>query len=267
MENNNFNDFNQQNMYNNTYPYQPPIPPEKKYKWLKTTSLVLGILSLLSCLLIFINIPLGFLGLIFAIIYACCAKKICSGLWINIVSMILSVVLFFAMFIGLSFITINEVNNANTQLENGATVEEVVEDSTILKLFTDTVYSFIENIEDENSQIRGTWELIDYNDAIIDGKEKIVTCMINPDGTFLWGKYGEEDINYVEGTYKVTSLSIDNGDWKYNITLTGDKYYVNGVLQDEPYISDYEVVIIETDFGKEAVFYNLDTTNMYYGLK
>lgn len=279
MENyNNFNDYNNYNNYNqpnnNMFGNMPQgqyPTPIQKYKGWKIASLIFGILSLLSCLLFFFSIPLGIIGLLSAIIYACCAKKLCAGLWINIISIVLSFVMIFVIVIGLSFINTTDIPVETTRsIEFNNPIQ--AEDGEELNVFENALLklsdSVIGKIEENGSTLQGTWELIDYNDEIIEGKEKVAKCTINPDNTFVWSKYGDEENNYVKGTYKIHSLSVENNEWNYYVDFNINEYSIDGVVQTEdPFTEEYDIYIVVEDDKTEAIFYNVNAENYFYSSK
>lgn len=273
----NFNDFNDirqpnpnPNPFGNEHPNQYDLPPELRYKWLRTTSLVFGILSLISFMIIFINVPLGIIGLIFGIIYACLSKKMCSGIWINIGSMIWSIMIciLIAFTISNTFTELEEITNVDAkniiqQLEENEnyTVEDAINDFA-----TGFLEGMTQEVEKLATKVTGSWTLSEFNGDMEEG-EPIISCQLNADNSFVWNKYNDRENNYVKGTYTVEDINMENGQWRFRIVLTGDEYVVNGKIKDEPYSSTYEMVIVESEEKTESVFFNVDTMNMYYGKK
>lgn len=274
MENyNNFNDYNNynqlnSNMFGNT-PQGQYTPPELRYKGWKTASLILGILSLLSCLLFFISIPLGIVGFLCAIMYGILAKKICFGGFLNLGSIVLSIFMVVLIIFGLSLLPSDIPIETSHSMNVGNPIETVEgeELNTFESAIVKVADFFIDKVESNGSKLQGTWELIDYNDDIIEGKEKIVKCTFNPDNTFVWSKYDDEENNYVKGTYKIHSLSIENNEWNYYVDLNANEYSINGVVQTEPFTEECDIYIVVEDDKTEAVFYNINAENFFYSIK
>ncbi len=110
----------------------------------------------------------------------------------------------------------------------------------------------------------GTWDCKSFYSAYEnDDAEFIVTMKLNNDNKFLWSKYGDEVNNHVIGSYTFEDLEKTNnsGEYSYyNIKLTSEEYIVDGELQNEDYISEYEIGIS----NDEAILMNVKTYNMYY---
>ncbi|NLD79131.1 MAG: zinc-ribbon domain-containing protein [Mollicutes bacterium] len=192
----------------------------KKSNWKKTTSLVIGIISLVLVFIFQIfTIPLSIVGLVFGIISVKENKKNKVGLILNIISLGLAI--------------------------------------PILLLYLNLLGM------GSNPTI-GTWDCKAFNNGYED-LEYIITMKLEKNNKFKWNKYNDEKNNYVIGEYEFIDLHKTNNNGTasyYSIILTGDEFVDNGILQTEPYKSEYEMGIIKN--SDEAILMNVQTHNMYY---
>ena len=111
----------------------------------------------------------------------------------------------------------------------------------------------------------GTWDCKAFNNGYNDDLEYIVTMKLEENNKFIWSKYNDGKNNYVSGNYEFVDLYKTNPGGTanyYSITLIGDEYVNDGILQTEPYKSEYEMGIIKD--ADEAVLMNTKTYNIYY---
>lgn len=193
----------------------------KKSNWKKTTSLVIGIISLVLVFIFQIfTIPLSIVGLVFGIISVKENKKNKVGLILNIISLGLAI--------------------------------------PILLLYSNLLGM------GSNPTI-GTWDCKAFNNGYNEDLEYIITMKLEKNNKFKWNKYNDEKNNYVIGEYEFIDLHKTNNNGTasyYSIILTGDEFVNNGILQTEPYKSEYEMGIIKN--SDEAILMNVQTYNMYY---
>ena len=209
------NSFQQQDI-NNQY-----VSNNKNSKWKNTTSLVIGIISLVLVFIFQIfTIPLSIIGLVFGIMSVKENKKNKVGLILNIISLGLAIpiLLLYSNLLGIG---------------SNPTV--------------------------------GTWDCKAFNNGYNEDLEYIITMKLEKNNKFKWNKYNDEKNNYVIGEYEFVDLHKTNNNGTasyYSIILTGDEFVNNGVLQTEPYKSEYEMGIIKN--SDEAILMNVQTYNMYY---
>lgn len=111
----------------------------------------------------------------------------------------------------------------------------------------------------------GTWDCKAFNNGDNEHLDYVITMKLNNDDEFKWNKYNDEKNNYVIGTYEFVDLHKTNNNGSanyYSLKLTGEEFVSDGVVQTEPYKSEYEMGIINgTD---EAILMNVYSYNMYY---
>ncbi len=110
--------------------------------------------------------------------------------------------------------------------------------------------------------VMGTWNC----GSLENSTQYVITLKLNKDKTFIWNKYGDEKNNYVKGTFKATDLKKTNHSSQfsyYSVSLDGEEFVQNGILQTEEYKSQYQMGI-STEGSKQAVLMNLTTYNTYY---
>ena len=214
---------------------------------LGTASLVIGIIAILfSFIFTLLNLALSFTGLVLGIINKSKGGKKISGIILNIIAIVLSVVMFFVyMFIGIGIL--------------GAAYNEAFKNG-------------IETIEREvdrqssSNYVSGYYNCKSYDGSGASGSY-IVSFDLKNDMTFKWSKYGDSYKNYVKGTYTYKDLDKKNASGEYSyykITLDGDEFYKDGVKQSDPYASTYEFGITKQNGKKQGVMINERTYNMYY---
>lgn len=114
----------------------------------------------------------------------------------------------------------------------------------------------------------GTWNCKKFTNGSYENAEYLVTFELEKSNKFRWSKYSDGKNNYVIGKYEYADLHKTNDDRTanyYSITLKGDEFVNNGVLQTEPYNAKYEMGIIKNK--NEAILMNTQTYNMYYCYK
>lgn len=215
---------------------------EKKLE--KNLSIVLGIVSLILLFFTKFSIPLSILGIILGIIAFRENKKYKIGLILNIISLVIRIILsIISIFITLSM-TISAVPYIFENIINFAISENAPIGTWDCKPFS--------------SSDPGNYENINY----------VSTMILDSDSNFEWNKYNDAKDNHVIGTYSIEKLdktNENNSAYFYRITLKGDEYVDNGIIQDNVYETSYEMAI--TDSFDEAVLVNEKSYNMYYCYK
>lgn len=118
--------------------------------------------------------------------------------------------------------------------------------------------------KDPRSKVIGTWYGADDLTSLENGDYTIV-FILDEDYNFTWGKYGDLDKNYVKGTYTFEDLHKTNYGKNcsyYRVVITGDEFYINGVLQDEPYGNTYEMGVVNDEIS--GVILSEITGSMYF---
>ena len=224
-----------------------PIKKEQS-EGLGIASMVLGIISLVFC--IFLNIltlPLSLTGLILGIVNKAKKGKRISGIILNSISIILSIVIFiFIIFLGITIIG------------------SVFSDPDI----RDRINNFYNELERNSSSnyVEGTYNCKSFSGSG-EGSNYIVRLELNDNYTFLWGKYNDTKDNYVNGTYTFEDLDKKNGSGDYSyysITLYHDNFYENGIKKNTSDKSEYEFGITKKNNKKQGIIMNAKTYNMYY---
>ena len=227
-----------------------------KSEGLGTASMVIGIISIVLTLIInILTLPLSLTGLVLGIVNKAKGGKKVSGIVLNAISIVLSIlILIVFLFIGIGIfgLVFNEINN----------------NPEIKKEFKEGVEQFEREMDRQSSD---NYVSGDYNCKSFDGNgasgEYIVRLELNNDKTFMWGKYGDTYNNYVKGDYTFKDLDKKNyaGNYSYyTVTLDGDVFYQDGVKQNDPYKSEYEFGITKQNGKKQGILMNTKTQNMYY---
>jgi len=118
--------------------------------------------------------------------------------------------------------------------------------------------------EDPRNKIIGTWYGAGDLTSLENGDYSIV-FILDEDYNFTWGQYGNLDKNYIKGTYTFEDLHKTNYGKNcsyYRVAITGDEYYNNGVLQDEPYGNTYEMGVVNDNIS--GVILSEITGSMYF---
>lgn len=244
------------------------IPLTEKYKWMRMVALVLGIASISLCWSFGMGIPVAITGIVFACLYKHYTKKFCHSIWLNIFAIILSIICAWLMMFFFMFATVEDIKNLPIETDVETTTEVTTLGDLFEELETLIEEDYLqESIQNGTSSAMGTWDLKAFNGGQ-PGEEYLITCSLNPNGTFTWSKYDDEQNNCVKGTYTIEKLDKgDNNGTYYSVILTATEFVVDGELQSEDYISKYEVVVTYNNGNKEILFYNIDTMSMYYGEK
>lgn len=202
-------------------------------------SFVLGIVSLvLAILMPKVCLICGILSIVFAVV----SKKgsmSTAGLVLGIIGTVFS----------LLFVTI-EMDIANDTDNQG-----IVSEGNIV------------SEEEARSKIIGTW----YGTDDLSGLETddyIIVFELDEDYNFTWGEYGDLENNRVEGKYTFEDLHKTNYGKTatyYQVELHGDKFYVDGILQDQEYGNTYEFGVINTNGVEDSgVLASTITGSLYY---
>lgn len=219
----------------NTLPAQAngAVPPKEP---LGTASLVLGIVSLVLSFLIDIWIlPASITGLVLGIINKAKKGKKFSGIILNSISIVFSL-------IGLLHSLGYTSNTFINMLRN-----------TTTNLLSDTAVA-------GNYDCTGTSSNSDTY---------LITLNLNKDNSFLYGPYGHLSDNYAKGTYTVEKKQKENADPNYNyysLTMTAPKesYIIDGKPSDHDFSSEAEFAITEEDGKKVGGIIFLSNYKMYF---
>ena len=207
---------------------------EKKKKGdnegLGTASTVLGILSIVFSLLINIFvIPLALVGLILGIVNKAQNGRKVSGIVLNGIAMILSVIVFIGLIVALVLVFDEDINY-NEGLPNSAEKEELL----------------------------GSWNCKEVKNLSKDGYD--FSVKLNSDNTFNAGKY-KDDKNYIKGSFEYDSegtKSLGKSYRIYTLELNGEEKYEDGKRKSDDY-TDYDFVISKTGKGLNAVLTEEET--------
>lgn len=228
----------------------------KKSEGLGTASMIIGIIAiLLSFIFTLLNLLLSLIGLILGIVNKAQGGKKFSGIVLNALAIVFSILMFFVyIMIGIGMF--------------GAIFDTISNDPELKKELKEG----FETIERETDR-RSTSNYVsgNYNCKSFDGSgasgDYIVRFELNKDMTFMWGKYGDTYNNHVKGTYTFKDLDKKNaaGNYSYyTVTIDGDEFYQDGVKQSDPYASEYEFGITKQNGKKQGILMNTKTYNMYY---
>lgn len=167
--------------------------------------------------------------------------------------------------------TINNVQQNNIDKQNKNSKKTI----TIIAIIISCIIAFIviifiagkaiyEHSMKPINIITGTWNCKNF-DGYDYGYNYSVEFKLNKNMTFEWNKYDDKKNNYVHGTFTYEDLNKQNESETYSyyyVTITGDKYVINGKEQAELYKSKYEMGV--NNNGDEAILMNMATYNMYY---
>lgn len=236
----------------------------KKDEGLGTASMVIGIISLV--LTFFINLatlPLSITGLILGIVNKSKKGKKVSGIILNAVSIVLSIIIFFILivvgFTFLGFIFDKTIGSDSVREDIHEIYEDIRED------VHDEIHDDISTKESINP-VEGKYNCKNFDGTGPTG-DYIVRFELDDDYDFLWGKYGDTYKNYVKGTYTYEDLDKKNpaGNYSYyTVSIDGDEFYQDGIKQTEEYASEYEFGITKESGKKQGILYNGKTGSMYY---
>ena len=228
---------------------------KKKGEGLGTASMVLGIISLVLCLIINLGtLPLSVTGLILGIVNKAKKGKKISGIILNGIAIVLSIIIFFIM-VALGFAIFGVFFDA---VENDPELKSKIKEG-------------VESIEREaERQTSSNYVAGNYNCKEFDGTregEYLVRLELGDDYKFMWGKYGSTYNNHVKGTYTFKDLEKKNGSGEYSyysININGDVYVEDGITQSKPNPQEYEFGITTKYGKKQGVLMNTRSYNMYY---
>lgn len=208
---------------------------EKQNKGLGIASFVLGIISVVFVLFMpKLCLVCSILSIIFAII-SNKGSMATAGKVLGIIGVVIS----------FTFVCIDMdigTNPDNSLNSNGTIAEE----------------------KDARNKVIGTWYGAGDLTSLENGDYSIV-FILDEDYNFTWGQYGNLDKNYIKGTYTFEDLHKTNYGKNcsyYRVEITGDEYYNNGVLQDEPYGNTYEMGVVNDNVS--GVILSEITGSMYF---
>lgn len=122
----------------------------------------------------------------------------------------------------------------------------------------------------DNSIVAGTWDCYTFDGRganKADGYES--TMKLTRFGDFVYGEYGNEDVNHYKGTYEATDLKKTNGNGSYkyySLDFTSTEFSLDGVKKSgaDASLSDAEIGITDGADGRELIMAFESTGNMYY---
>lgn len=201
-------------------------------KKLGVASLVLGIVAVvLAILMPKLCLICGILSIIFSVV----SKKASlstAGMVLGIIGTVISFL----------FVTIE------MDIDNGSNNAEIVS-------------------EDARSKVIGTW----YGASDLSSLEKgdyTIIFKLDEDYNFTWGEYGDSENNRVEGKYTFEDLHKTNygkNTTYYKVEIKGDKFYMNGALQNQEYGNTYEFGVINTNGVEDSgVLASTITSSLYF---
>jgi len=122
----------------------------------------------------------------------------------------------------------------------------------------------------DNSIVAGTWDCYTFDGRganKADGYES--TMKLTRFGDFVYGEYGNEDVNHYKGTYEATDLKKTNGNGSYkyySLDFTSTEFSMDGVKKTgaDASLSDAEIGITDGVDGRELIMAFESTGNMYY---
>lgn len=202
---------------------------------LGTASLVIGIISLvLSFIINLFVLPLALVGLILGIVNKAKNGKKISGIILNVVAMLLSVIVFVVLIVILG---ISAVNSPNVEDFGHKIQDELNKTITV-------------------SEVQGTWNCRNYG-----SNNYVIRLDVNNNYTFKYGLYDSFNENYVTGTYELDDDYISGS--RYEINLEGLEKYQNGIKQtlvDDP---DYTLTVRKYGSSISASLEEDDTYKTY----
>ncbi len=184
------------------------------------------------------------------------AKKSNTAL---IVVIIIIVAIFFLFIGGIFFFSMFVVSLTNDMDTSGR-----LPDSSI-NLELPTIDDEPEE-DDVSSIVAGTWDCYNYEGAPVteDGFE--ATLKLTRGGSYVFGEYGNEDVNHYKGTYEALDLKKQNasGDFNYySLDFTTDEFVLDGE-ESSTQLSDAEVGITEKNDSREMILAFESSGNLYY---
>ena len=218
---------------------------EKKKETLGTISMVIGIISLV--LSFFVNIlilPVAIVGLILGIINKVKKGKKISGIILNSISILISIVI---------MLLIAVIFNGVISLFQTPEFKDAFSD-----LYNELDYSTSSNF------IAGKYDCTEVNG---DTDEYSVTLHLNEDNTYLYGPYGNLENNYLKGTYTYEDENKTNGSGEYKyfmVTMEKEEYIVDGQSRNDDSSFMLEFGLTNKTGKKEGVIMFLSSYNMYY---
>ena len=216
---------------------------EHKNEGLGTASMIIGIISVVLSLIInVLVIPLALSGLIIGIVHKAKNGKRISGIILNGVAILLSIIILLIIF-ALFTVRVTEKISDNY---NG---------------YSEYIPS---EIEEEN--IMGRWNC-KKTDKIMN-KDYELSIVINGDDTFSIYN-NEETKNYVEGKYKFVNDAfgtIIETKRLYTLELSGEKEYVNGNYVGKN-SKKYEMIVTQVKGNLHALVNDDNNDTNYYCTK
>ncbi|MBO6195655.1 MAG: zinc-ribbon domain-containing protein [Bacilli bacterium] len=228
----------------------------KKGEGLGTASMVLGIIALVLCFIINIGtLPISLTGLILGIVNKAKKGKKISGIILNGIALVLSIIIFLIM-IALGVAVFGSFVN---------TIENNPELKSKIKEGVETIEREAER-QTSSNYVEGNYNCKEF-DGSSEGDEYLVRLELDDDYHFMWGKYGETYNIYVKGTYTFKDLEKKNGSGEYSyysININGDVYVEDGITQNKPNPQEYEFGITTKYGKKQGILMNTRSQNMYY---
>ena len=204
---------------------------------LGTASMVIGIISLVLAFIISVGVfPLAIVGLILGIVNKADKGKKVSGIILNIIAILLSIMIFIAFLVVLMI----AIPDSDSDYE----IRDIPEDS-------------------HKEEVVGVWNCKNVKD--LEKKDYELTLTVNNDDTFIVASY-ETPKDYVEGTYDFEVNNIIRSYKFYSLELEGQKEYKNGDYKGVNNI-EYKMVITKIDKEVHAVLNNDDQEKTYYCTK
>ncbi len=214
-----------------------------KKEGLGNASMVIGIISLVLSFFISVFVfPLALVGLILGIVNKAQNGKKISGIILNGVAMLISVIVLIALIALFAVVATDDFGEPHTE------------------------YSEITPNEVEEESIIGRWNCKTTTDIM--NKSYELSIILNTDKTFSIYD-NKESKNYVEGNYElVNDIFGSSAKTKrlYALELTGEKEYVNGNYVGEN-TNKYEMIVTKVKGNMHAIVNNDNSDKNYYCTK
>ena len=208
---------------------------------LGTASMALGIISLIFAFIINLFVlPLALVGLILGIVNKAQNGKKISGIILNGIAMIVSVIVFIALiFFIVTVADDDDSDNYNEYLPS----------------------------EEEQEEVLGAWNCKSVDNILNSDYEIVLT--LNTNKSFTIGEYNNTDKNYIKGVYYFEDSDLNNfmSSSKYHaIGLNPLEKYENGDLVKKSDDTDYkyEMLIAKTKGKFYTVLTNDGNDKVYY---
>ena len=206
---------------------------------LATASLVLGIISLILSFIVNIFImPLALVGLILGIVGKVQHAKKYSGIVLNVIAMIVSVIIFILWIVLLVYIVDRYDNNDK--------------------------YSYT---KENYSDITGTWNCKGINNILNSNYDLVVT--LNSDKTFTLGDYNNSSKDYFKGVYYFEDDDLNgfiNNNKNHAIGLNPLEKYEHGDLVNkwDDVDDSYKMIVTRNNNKFHAVLTSDGNEKVYY---